>query len=231
MTSPLGRSSAWKAVDRIACEDTRHTQRLLQRYEIRKLLVSLHEHNEAKRSAELVRAIVDEGERIAYVSDAGMPAVSDPGERLIHHCIEAGAPYDILPGPSAPVTAAVGAGLGTTPFSFAGFLPTKKGQRTRALEEALGREVTTVFFESPHRIVGTLEILAGLEAERLICVARELTKKFQDYRRVTAAVAFEHYRNSPPKGEICLVISPKKLPRWLKPIPENSVDPRGDSRH
>ena len=212
-----------RAVDRIACEDTRHTGRLLARYEISKPLISLHEHNEAKRSSELIEAILERNERVAYVSDAGMPAISDPGERLVHLCIQAGVPYDVLPGPSSVVTAAVGAGLGSTPFFFAGFLPTKKGQRTNQLQAALERETTTVFFESPHRIIGTLEILSEMAPDRLICVARELTKKFQEYRRVPAATALAFYREKPPKGEICLVISAVKLPRWLKSNPPPNV--------
>ena len=205
-----------RAVDRIACEDTRHTSRLLGRYEIRKPLISLHAHNEAQRTAELIERIQNDGESIAYVSDAGSPAISDPGERLVHRCIEAGISYDILPGPSAVVTAVVGAGLGATPFHFSGFLPTKKGQRRQQLLSALERDCPTVFYESPHRIISTLEILAELDAERLCCVARELTKRFQDYRRASAQALFDHYRDSPPKGEISLVIGASKPPRWLK---------------
>lgn len=211
-----------REVDTIACEDTRHTARLLARHEIRKPLVSLHAHNEAMRTAELIERVQQRGERIAYVSDAGTPAVSDPGERLVHRCIEAGIHYDILPGPSAVTTALVGAGMGATPFYFAGFLPTKKGQRRQQLLDALERPCVTVFFESPHRIVSTLEILAELDPERLACVARELTKRFQDYRRLPAQALFDHYRESPPKGEICLVVSGSEPPRWLAPrLPEN----------
>lgn len=211
-----------RAVDRIACEDTRHAQRLLKRYEIHKPLVSLHAHNEAQRTAELIEKIQREGERIAYVSDAGSPAISDPGERLVHRCIEAGVAYDVLPGPSAVITALIGAGLGATPFFFAGFLPTKKGQRRQQLLDAVERDSATIFYESPHRIVSTLEILAEIAPDQLACVARELTKKFQDYRRATAFELFGHYRASPPKGEICLVTAGAKPPRWLKRLePEN----------
>ncbi len=204
-----------RAVNRIACEDTRHVRRLLSRYAIKKPLVSLHAHNEAKRSEELIRMVLDEGESIAYLSDAGMPGISDPGERLVHRCILAGAPYDVLPGPSAAITAVAGAGLGSTPFYFAGFLPTKKGQRRAQLEAALERNCTTVFYESPHRILTTLEILAELAPERLIAVARELTKRFQEYRRVSTQEALQHYQAHPPKGEICLLVSAKKPPKWL----------------
>ena len=208
-----------RAADRIACEDTRHAQRLLSRYGIKKPLVSLHAHNEAQRSGELIRRAQD-GERIAYLSDAGMPGISDPGERLIHRCIQAGVTLDVLPGPCAAVTAVAGAGLGSTPFHFGGFLPTKKGQRRAQLEIALERDCTTVFHESPHRLVSTLEILAELASGRLITVARELTKRFQEYRRVTVEEALAHYRAHRPKGEICLLISAKKLPKWLRECDE-----------
>jgi len=210
-------------VDVIACEDTRHTVRLLARYEIRQPLVSLHEHNEARRAEELIARIRDEGARVAYLTDAGMPTISDPGERLIHRCIEHGVPYDILPGPSAVVTALAGAGLGATPFYFGGFLPVKQGQRTKQIETALNGEATSVFFESPHRIATTLQIMARLAPERLVTVARELTKIHQEYRRGSAAELAEHFEAHPAKGEICLVISPNRLPRWLKPG-ELSVD-------
>ncbi len=205
-----------RGVDCIACEDTRHTQRLLSRYEIKKPLLSLHAHNEAQRTSELIQRIQDQNQSIAYVSDAGMPGISDPGERLIHRCIEAGVPYDVLPGPSAVITAVVGAGLGSTPFFFGGFLPTKKGQRRQQLEAALEAEHVSIFYESPHRLGSTLEILNELAPDRLIGVARELTKRFQDYRRCLAKDAYEHYQARPAKGEICLLISPAKLPKWMK---------------
>jgi 16S rRNA (cytidine1402-2'-O)-methyltransferase len=153
-----------------------------------------------------------------------MPAISDPGERLIHRCIEHGIFYDVLPGPSAVITALAGAGLGATPFRFAGFLPVKQGQRRNALQHALEAEETTVFFESPHRIAGTLEMITQLAPDRLIAVARELTKLHQEYRRGSAQELSAHYAAHPAKGEICLVISPAKLPRWLKPG-ELMVDP------
>jgi len=209
-----------RQVDRIACEDTRHTMRLLDRYEIRKPLVSLHEHNEAMRSEELIARIKDSGERVAYLSDAGTPGISDPGERLVHRCLEHGILCDILPGPSAVITAIAGAGLGATPFYFGGFLPVKSGQREREVTAALARECPSVYYESPHRITGTLELLTRLAPDRPICVARELTKKFQEYHRATAASALAHYQKKPAKGEISLVISGSKPPRWLK-----SVDP------
>ncbi len=212
------------AVDRIACEDTRHSGRLLSHFGIRKPLVSLHAHNEASRAAQVLEWI-REGESIAYVSDAGTPGISDPGERLVHQAIEHGIAYDILPGPSAVLLAAVGAGLGSSPFYFGGFLPTKKGQRQKELRCALERDCTSVYFESPYRIVDSLRMIMEAEPERLICVARELTKRFQEYRRDRASVLLEHYEARPPKGEICLVISGSTLPRWLKPVDSKTQEP------
>jgi 16S rRNA (cytidine1402-2'-O)-methyltransferase len=212
-----------RAVDLIACEDTRHSQRLLARHGIRKPLLSLHGHNEAARSHDLLSRVRDQGARIAYLTDAGMPAVSDPGERLVHLCIRHGIPYDVLPGPSAVTTALVGSGLGVTPFWFGGFLPVKRGQKTAALQAALERDATSVFFESPHRLAATLALLASLEADRLVAVARELTKVHQDYRRDSASALAAHYEASPPKGEICLLVSPKRLPSWLREPGGNDV--------
>jgi 16S rRNA (cytidine1402-2'-O)-methyltransferase len=121
---------------------------------------------------------------------------------------------EVLPGPSAVLTALVGSGFPADAFMFAGFLPVKSGQRGRALEAALGREETTVFFESPHRIEGTLTMLAEVAPGRLICVARELTKKFEEFRRGTAAEVAAHFRKHPARGEICLVVSGTDLPKW-----------------
>lgn len=205
-----------READLIACEDTRHSQRLLARHGIHKPLLSLHEHNEAKASADLLERIQAQHQRIAYLTDAGCPGISDPGERLIHRAIQAGVSYDVLPGPAAFVTAAIGAGLGATPLFFGGFLPTKKGQRQAQLQSALEREATTVFYESPYRLAATLQQLCELAPDRLAAVAREITKKFQEYRRGTASELAEHFAKRPVKGEICLLISPVRLPSWLR---------------
>ncbi len=204
-----------READLIVCEDTRHSQRLLGHYDIRKPLLSLHAHNEAKRSAELLDRMRTEPLRLAYLSDAGSPAISDPGERLIHRFREAGFPCDLLPGPSAVTTAVAGAGLSATPFCFMGFLPVKKGQRLRALESAIQSASTTVFFESPHRLTATLDLLAEQAPEHLVCVARELTKRHQEYRRGPARDVARHFADHPPKGEITLVLAPAKPPKWL----------------
>ncbi|HSV63534.1 MAG TPA: 16S rRNA (cytidine(1402)-2'-O)-methyltransferase [Chthoniobacterales bacterium] len=195
-----------KLADVIAAEDTRHSGNLLKHFEIRKPLVSYHEHNEAMRAAELVERLAA-GENVALITDAGMPGLSDPGGRLIRKCIERGVPYTIVPGASAILTALVGSGLAADSFCFRGFLPVKSGQRERELRAALEREATTIFFESPYRILKTLTACAELAPDRQLCVARELTKKFEEFRRGTAAELRAHYEAHPAKGEITLVIS------------------------
>jgi len=168
--------------------------------------VSYHEHNEAMRAAELVERLAA-GENVALITDAGMPGLSDPGARLIRKCIERGLPYTIVPGVSAILTALVGSGLAADSFCFRGFLPVKSGQRERELRAAMEREATTIFFESPYRILKTLAACAELMPDRQLCVARELTKKFEEFRRGTAAELVAYYEARPPKGEITLVIS------------------------
>lgn len=204
-----------EGVDIIACEDTRHSQRLLQHYEIRKPLVSLHQHNEAMRSAQLIGDLTS-GRSVAYISDAGTPGVSDPGQRFVQACIRAGVKIEVLPGPSAVTTALIGSGFPADAFHFGGFLPVKSGQREKALKGALEREETTVFFESPHRIEGTLELLSRLSPKHGICVARELTKKFEEFRRGPAIEVYEHYKKHPAKGEICIVLAGTDLPKWAR---------------
>jgi 16S rRNA (cytidine1402-2'-O)-methyltransferase len=205
---------ALKQATVIACEDTRHTRVLLDHHGIHRPMLSFHEHNEAMRSAEIVGR-AGRGERIAVVSDAGTPGISDPGARLIQACLRHGVPFEVLPGPCALVTALVGSGLPTESFYYGGFLPVKRGRRERILTEALARdESTSVFYESPHRLDGTLDILAALEPSRPICVARELSKKFETYHRGTAAELAAHFHRHPPKGEIVLMISPRELPKY-----------------
>src|SRR3989440_8771169 len=195
-----------KSVDLIAAEDTRHSGNLLKRFEIRKPLVSYHEHNEAKRSEELAGRLAA-GENVALITDAGMPGLSDPGARLIRKCIERGLTYTIVPGVSAILTALVGSGISADSFCFRGFLPVKSGQRERELRAAMEREATTIFFESPYRILKTLTACAEIMPQRKLCVARELTKKFEEFRRGNAAELLTHYQMRPAKGEITLVIS------------------------
>jgi len=195
-----------RAADRIACEDTRHSAPLLAHHGISgKPLVSLHEHNEARRAPDLIAA-ARAGETIAVISDAGMPGISDPGYRLIQGCIETGTPFEVLPGPSAVITALIGSGFPCHAFHFGGFLSVKSGKRRTALAAALASGETAIFFESPHRILSTLEILAGIDPAARTCVARELTKKFETYHRGSATEVLAHFQAHPPKGEIVLLV-------------------------
>jgi 16S rRNA (cytidine1402-2'-O)-methyltransferase len=197
---------ALKSVDLIAAEDTRHSGMLLKRFEIKKPLLSYHEHNEAMRTAQLVERLAA-GEDVALITDAGTPALSDPGARLIRECIKRGLPFTIIPGPSSILAALVGSGFSTEKFCFRGFLPIKSGQRERELRGATEREETTIFFESPYRLTKTLAACFDITPDRQLCVARELTKKFEEFRRGTASELFAHYQAHPPKGEIVLIIS------------------------
>ncbi|HEY1082036.1 MAG TPA: 16S rRNA (cytidine(1402)-2'-O)-methyltransferase [Prosthecobacter sp.] len=203
-----------KSVSVIACEDTRHSGRLLSHHGIRARLISLNEHNEARRIPELVSQI-QQGGSIALISDAGMPTVSDPGQRLVQSTVAAGLKVEGIPGPSAVLTALAASGLPTTPFYFGGFLPHKKGQRNTELAAALQRESTSVYFESPYRLVDTLAMLAEQAPEHRVVVARELTKKFEEFQRGPARNVLSHYQAKPPKGEITLVIAPRELPKWV----------------
>ncbi len=201
-----------KEAELIAAEDTRHSLHLLNHFEIRKPLVSYHQFNEAKRVSEF-RSHFQAGKSIALISDAGMPGISDPGERLIRWCVEEGVTVEVIPGPSAVLQALVGAGFPMVPFHFGGFLPVKSGGRQRELRAAGERPCTSVYFESPHRLVRALddavEVLPGNE----LCVARELTKKFEELRRGPAADLAAHYKAHPPKGEICLVVQAAPKPK------------------
>jgi 16S rRNA (cytidine1402-2'-O)-methyltransferase len=201
-----------READLIAAEDTRHTGHLLAHFEIRKPVVSLHHFNEARRTAEL-DASFDAGRTVALVSDAGMPGVSDPGERLIRHCIERDIAVEVIPGPSAVLHALVASGFPVIPFRFVGFLPVKSGQRANAVAAMLASDATTVAFESPHRIQRTLEELARQEPGRGICVARELTKKFEELLRGSAASVCETGRPREWRGEITLVVAPAERVR------------------
>jgi 16S rRNA (cytidine1402-2'-O)-methyltransferase len=195
-----------KDADLIACEDTRHSLNLLRHFGIQKPLVSYHEHNEAMRTAEFIGQLAA-GKKIAIITDAGMPGISDPGHRILRACRERGIPFTVLPGASAVVTGLVGSGFDATRFYYAGFLPVKSGGRERDLRAAGERTETTVFFESPHRLVKTLTAAAAFMPARLLCVARELTKTFEEYRRGTAAELLAHYTAHPPKGEIVLLVA------------------------
>ncbi|HEX4653340.1 MAG TPA: 16S rRNA (cytidine(1402)-2'-O)-methyltransferase [Candidatus Udaeobacter sp.] len=195
-----------KSVDVVAAEDTRHSGILLKHLGIKKPFVSYHEHNEASRTPELVERLA-RGENVALITDAGTPGVSDPGFRVIRECIKREVPFTIIPGPSSILTALVGSGFSSDQFSFRGFLPVKSGQRERELRAAAERDETTIFFESPYRLVKTLIASTEVMPDRQLCVARELTKKFEEFRRGTAGDLLAYYQTHPPKGEIVFVIS------------------------
>ncbi|HEV2965586.1 MAG TPA: 16S rRNA (cytidine(1402)-2'-O)-methyltransferase [Chthoniobacterales bacterium] len=195
-----------KDVDLVAAEDTRHSGILLKRYQIQKPVISYHEHNEAMRTAQLIERL-SAGEKIALITDAGTPGVSDPGARLIRECIKRELDFTVVPGPSSIPTALVGSGFSCEKFFFGGFLPVKSGQRERELRAAGEREETSIYFESPYRLTKTLRASIDILQDRQLCVARELTKKFEEFRRGTAAQLLTHYEARPPKGEIVLLIS------------------------
>ena len=195
-----------KSVDLVAAEDTRHSGILLKHYQIAKPFISYHEHNEAMRTAQLVERLAA-GEKIALITDAGTPGLSDPGARLIRECIKRDLSFTIVPGASSMLTALVGSGFSCEKFFFGGFLPIKSGQRERELRAAASREETSIYFESPYRLTKTLKASAELLPDRQICVARELTKKFEEFRRGTPSELLAHYEAHPPKGEIVLLMS------------------------
>jgi 16S rRNA (cytidine1402-2'-O)-methyltransferase len=195
-----------KDVDLVAAEDTRHSGMLLKHYKIDKPLISYHEHNEAMRTEQLAERLAA-GESVALITDAGTPGLSDPGARLIRECIKRELPFTIIPGPSSILTALVGSGFSAEKFFFAGFLPNKSGGRERDLRAAAARAETTIHFESPYRLTKTLKACIDILPDRQLCVARELTKKFEEFRRGTAAELLAHYEVKPPKGEIVLLIS------------------------
>lgn len=199
-----------RGADVVLCEDTRHTRVLLDRHGISARLLSYHEHNEAKRTVELVPRLLA-GERVALVSDAGLPGISDPGARLIGAALAAGVPVSVLPGPSAAETALVASGFAGDRYQFVGFLP-RGAQALRALWDELGgRPDPVVAFESPRRLPATLRSLAEADGDRPVAVCRELTKKFEEIVRGSARELAERFAQ-PPKGEITLVLGPGTRP-------------------
>ncbi len=196
-----------KEVDKIACEDTRHTLKLLNHFEIHRPLVSYHEHNELTRAPELVLAM-EQGARIALVSDAGMPLVSDPGHRLVTLCIRHKIPVVPIPGASAVLTALSASGLPNEEFVFLGFLPNRGSERRRALERLRIEERTLIFYEAPHRIGETLADALAILGDRPACIAREVTKLHEEFRRGKLFELVQSLEEHPAKGEITLLIGP-----------------------
>lgn len=193
--------------DLIACEDTRHTRKLLNRYEIQKPLISCHEHNEHERAGQIVER-VQSGEAVAIVSDAGLPGISDPGYRVVQAAIAAGVRVIPIPGPSAVDTAVVASGLPTDAFLYAGFLPAKSGQRIKALEALAAEKSTLVFYEAPHRLLRALEDAQSALGDRQAVVARELTKTHEEFLRGTLSeIHADLAARESVRGEIVLLIA------------------------
>jgi 16S rRNA (cytidine1402-2'-O)-methyltransferase len=201
-----------KEADLIACEDTRHTRTLLDHYEIRTPTISYHEHNEVQRAGELAERL-RAGAAIALVSDAGMPLVSDPGYRLVRAAIENGIPVQPVPGASAALAALAASGLPTETFRFCGFLPSKPGQRAKALEALAEEQATLVFYEAPHRILEALEAIAKALGPRPVVVARELTKIHEEFLRGTAAeIRAQLAARDAVKGEMTVLVGRASAP-------------------
>lgn len=192
-------------VDLIAAEDTRHTIKLLNHYDIKKPLTSYHEHNIKEKGSMLIEKL-SLGQNIALVSDAGMPGISDPGEELIRQAIDEGIEVIGLPGATASITALVISGLSTDKFIFEGFLSSKKGDRKKELEKIKEYRKTTIIYEAPHRLINLLEDMRDILGDRKISISRELTKKYEETFRGTVAEALEKFKTLGVKGEFVLIV-------------------------
>lgn len=202
-----------KEVDLIAAEDTRHSIKLLNHFDIKTPMTSYHEYNKVDKARYLVEQMAS-GVNIALITDAGTPGISDPGEELVRQCYEAGIEVTSLPGPAACITALTMSGLPTRRFSFEAFLPSEKSdrkERQRILEELRQETRTIIIYEAPHHLVKTLEDLYGVLGNRRITICRELTKRYEDARRTTFMEALEYYRGEEPRGECVIVIEGKAL--------------------
>ncbi|KRF28693.1 16S rRNA (cytidine(1402)-2'-O)-methyltransferase [Paenibacillus sp. Soil787] len=194
-----------KEVSMIAAEDTRQTRKLLTHFEVATRLVSYHEHNKQASGPELVRLLL-EGQSIALVSDAGLPAISDPGYDLVRMAVEQSVPVVPIPGANAALSALIASGLPTERFTFVGFLPREKKDQTKVLEGLLHTQDTLLFYESPHRVEKTLTRMAEVWGEeRRVCLARELTKRYEEFLRGTIAECLAHLEQYPPQGEYCVI--------------------------
>ncbi|MGI6575862.1 MAG: 16S rRNA (cytidine(1402)-2'-O)-methyltransferase [bacterium] len=192
-------------VDLIAAEDTRHTRKLLNHYQIHTPLLSYHQHNRISRGQEILRKLVD-GANIALVTDAGMPGIADPGADLVQQVIAAGLPLVALPGATALITALAVSGLPTEGFVFAGFPPRKAKEREIFFNRLVAEQRTAIIYESPHRLLLTLGDMAAKLGGRQLVVARELTKIYEEIRRGTVSEHLAYYQKNQPRGEFCLVL-------------------------
>ncbi len=209
---------ALEACDFIAAEDTRVSLVLLNHFGIRKPLVSYFEHNKRERGEMICRRLQN-GENAVLVTDAGMPAISDPGEDLVAMCHEKGIPVTVVPGPSAVVTALAVSGMPSGRFTFEGFLSVSRRSRREHLEEIKTERRTMIFYEAPHKLLATLEDMLAALGDRRICLVRELTKIHEEVIRTTLSQAVERYRETPPRGEFVLIVdgAPKTEERLLSP--------------
>lgn len=196
-----------KEVDFIAAEDTRHSRKLLNHYDVKTPLISYHQHNEKQRAEELITRL-KKGEKGALISDAGMPGISDPGKILIKRCLEENINLDVLPGPNAALTALILSGMPADSFIFLGFLPPKKSDRNKVLKKAAFLSYTLVLYEAPHKLARTLQEILETMGNRRAVVTRELTKVHQTVYRATVSELLEEFKATPPKGECCLILEP-----------------------
>ena len=196
-----------READRVAAEDTRRTGRLLAHYEIKKPMMSFHEHNEARQSAHIVE-LMEAGETVALVSDAGTPGISDPGIRAVRAAREAGFPVEVLPGATALVPALVVSGLASDRFIFEGFMPRKSGARRRLFESLTDEKRSVIFYESPYRAAKSMAELAAIHPQRPVALIREISKLHEEVLRGSAAELAERLSAKPPKGELVLIIGP-----------------------
>ena len=199
-----------KEVDLIAAEDTRHSIKLLNHFDIKTPMTSYHEYNKVEKARYLVDKL-KEGTNIALITDAGTPGISDPGEELVKQCYEAGIELTSLPGPAACITALTISGMATRRFAFEAFLPPDKKEKQRILEELKQETRTMILYEAPHRLVRTLEELMEALGDRNITICRELTKKYEAAFRTTFSGALAHYENEEPRGECVIVVEGKSL--------------------
>jgi len=193
-----------KEVDLIAAEDTRQTIKLLNHFEINNTLTSYHEHNKYKKGPK-IQSLIEEGQDVALVSDAGMPGISDPGEELIYECIKAGIEVVVLPGASAAITALVGSGMPTGRFVFEGFLYKKKNDRKKQIESFKYEDRTLILYEAPHRLETTLTELMKCLGDIDIMIGRELTKKYEEKLRGKISSVLERFDEMSPRGEMVLI--------------------------
>ena len=212
--TPIGNlgDMSWRAVetlknaDRIACEDTRQTIKLLNHFEIKNRLEAYHKYNEQKESEKLI-GLMKEGETIALVSDAGLPVISDPGNIIVRECREAGVPVEVIPGPNAGLTALMLSGLDAGSFLFIGFLGKASKDFKAGIRRIAESRETVILYESPHRLLKLLQALEAAVPEREISISREITKKFEETISGTASELLAHFEEKSPKGEFVVIVS------------------------